>query len=163
MTGAHRKPDFLKVNPAGKLPALVDGDVTLTESVAIVLYLAEKHPEKGLLPRGLVERAEVYRWLLFTTTELEQPLWRISHHTSLYPKERRIPAEVVLAREDFATMAAVCDAHMNGRQFVAGDTVTCGGFRARIHARLGERGAAPRAVPEPRTPVQTRHAKHPEP
>jgi hypothetical protein len=57
----HRRPEFLAVNPAGKLRVLVDGDFILTESVAIALYLAEKYPEKGLLPSGLRARAEVNR------------------------------------------------------------------------------------------------------
>jgi len=83
--GELGSPEFLAVNPAGKLPALVDGDFVLTESVAIVLYLAEKYPEKGLLPSGLRARAEVNRWLLFSATELEQPIWRIARHTVLYP------------------------------------------------------------------------------
>lgn len=126
--GEHRKPEFLKVNPAGKLPVLVDGDVVLTESVAIVLYLAEKYPEKGLLPRGIVERAQLHKWLMFTATELEQPLWRISRHTALYPKEKRLPAEVALAKEDFLAMAPVIEAHMNGRRFVVGETVTVADF-----------------------------------
>ena len=64
--GEHRRPQFLAVNPAGKLPVLVDDDFVLTESVAIVLYLAEKYPQKGFLPADLRARAEVYRWLLFT-------------------------------------------------------------------------------------------------
>jgi glutathione S-transferase len=46
LAGEHRPPEFLAINPAGKLPALVDGDLVLTESIAIVLYLAEKYPEK---------------------------------------------------------------------------------------------------------------------
>jgi len=83
LAGEHRSPAFLKINPAGKLPVLVDGDVVLTESVAIVLYLAEKYRDKGLIPIDLCERAQMIRWLLFTTTELEQPLWRIARHTSL--------------------------------------------------------------------------------
>src|SRR5262250_200222 len=79
--GEHCRPEFLQLNPAGKIPVLVDGDVVLTESVAIVLYLAEKYPDRGLLPTNLEERAQVHRWLLFAATELEQPLWRIVRHT----------------------------------------------------------------------------------
>jgi glutathione S-transferase len=120
----HRLPEFLAVNPAGKLPVLVDGDFILTESVAIVLYLAEKYPQKGLLPVELRARAEVNRWLLFTATELEQPLWRIARHTAVYPPEKRLAAEIPIARQDFLDMAAVLGRHMAGRQFVVGDTVT---------------------------------------
>jgi glutathione S-transferase len=118
LAGEHRDPEFLALNPAGKLPVLVDGDVVLTESVAIVLYLAEKYPEKGLIPTDGVERAQMYRWLLFTATELEQPLWRIARHTSLYPPERRLPADVAIAREEFRAMAAVIAAHLAGRELV---------------------------------------------
>jgi glutathione S-transferase len=126
--GENRSPAFLAVNPAGKLPVLVDGDMVLTESIAIVLYLAEKYPEKKLIPNDLGERAQLNRWLLFTTTELEQPLWRISRHTFLYPEAKRLPAEVTLACEDFAGMARVIEEHMNGREFVVGDHVTVGDF-----------------------------------
>jgi glutathione S-transferase len=128
LKGEHHLPEFLKINPAGKLPVLVDGELVLTESVAIVLYLAEKYPDKGLIPTGLRQRAELYRWLLFAATELEQPLWRIARQTSLYPEERRLPADVALAREDFAPMARVLEEHMNRRRFVVGDSVTVGDF-----------------------------------
>jgi glutathione S-transferase len=96
----------------------------LTESVAIVLYLAEKYRDKGLLPNDLKQRAQVYRWLLFAATELEQPLWRIARHTSLYPEEKRLPADIDLARQDFEAMAAVLDGHMKERQFIVGASVT---------------------------------------
>jgi len=92
--------------------------------VAIVLYLAEKFADKNLLPVGLLPRAMVHRWLLFTATELEQPLWRIARHTAIYPKDKRLPGEVALARQDFQDMAAVMDAHIGGRQFLVGDSVT---------------------------------------
>jgi glutathione S-transferase len=115
--GEHRRPAFLEVNPAGKLPALVDGEMVLTESVAIVLYLAEKYPEKGFVPADPGQRAQLNRWLLFTATELEQPLWRITRHTALYPEARRLPGEVLLAREDFIAMSQVLEKHMHDRQF----------------------------------------------
>jgi glutathione S-transferase len=128
LAGEHQSPAFLKINPAGKLPVLVDGDMVLTESIAIVQYLADKYPDKALIPTELLQRAQCTRWLLFTTTELEQPLWRISRHTAIYPEHKRLPAEIALAREDFAPMVRVVDEHMNGRQFVMGDTVTVADF-----------------------------------
>jgi glutathione S-transferase len=122
--GEHCRSEFLKINPAGRVPVLVDDDFVLTESVAIVLYLAEKYLHKGLVPTDLKQRAQVNRWLLFTATELEQPLWRIARHTALYPEHLRLPAEVSLARQDFTDMAAVMEEHMQGRKFVVGDTLT---------------------------------------
>jgi glutathione S-transferase len=128
--GEHRRAEFLAVNPAGKVPVLVDGDLVLTESVAIVLYLAEKYPGKGLLPAAVRPKAEVNRWLLFTATELEQPLWRIARHTALYPKEKRLAAEIPLAHEDFLDMAAVMEKHLEARRFLVGDSVTVADFVA---------------------------------
>jgi glutathione S-transferase len=122
--GEHRTPQFLALNPAAKLPVLVDGDEVLTESVAIVLYLAEKYPRSNLLPGNLAERGQVQRWLLFTATELEQPLWRMARHKNLYPQEKRSPADVQLAREDFLSMVPVIDRHMRDRTYVVGDAAT---------------------------------------
>ncbi len=79
--GEALRPEFLKLNPAAKLPVLVDGDLVLTESAAIVLYLAEKY--QHFLPTAPRGRAEVNRWLLFTVTELVQPLWRIANNEFL--------------------------------------------------------------------------------
>jgi glutathione S-transferase len=124
LAGEHRRPEFLRMNPAGKVPVLVDGDFVLTESAAIVMYLAEKYRDKGLLPAGLELRAQVYRWVMFAMTELEQPLWRITRHTALYPEDKRLPEDIALAREDFTAMAAVLDRHLEGRQFIVGGGMT---------------------------------------
>ncbi|MDX0696031.1 glutathione S-transferase family protein [Sinorhizobium medicae] len=122
--GEARHPDFLRLNPAGKLPVLVDGDFILTESAAIVMYLAEKYGAKGLMPTDLKERAQAYRWTLFAVTELEQPLWRIAKHEFLYPEHKRLPEDVALAREEFLAMAAVLERHMDGREFIVGERMT---------------------------------------
>ena len=128
LAGEHRRPEFLKINPAGKIPVLVDGDLVLTESVAIVLYLADKYSYKGLIPTDFKERSQFNRWLLFTATELEQPLWRISRHTVLYPEDQRLPGDVILASQEFKAMASVLEEHMQQRQFVVGDSVTVADF-----------------------------------
>ncbi|RQQ55832.1 glutathione S-transferase family protein [Burkholderia stagnalis] len=124
LQGEHKRPEFLRLNPAGKVPVLVDGDLVIPESAAIVLYLANKYPEKALLPVDLAGRAQVYRWVMFAVTELEQPLWRITRHTMLYPPEKRLPADIALARDDFIAMAAILDTHLEGRRFIVGDTLT---------------------------------------
>ncbi|MBI3524806.1 MAG: glutathione S-transferase family protein [Betaproteobacteria bacterium] len=128
--GEHRRPEFLALNPAGKIPVLVDDDLVLNESIAIVLYLAEKYPQKGFLPADLRARADMYRWLLFTATELEQPIWRIARHTHQYPVEKRLPAEIALARQDFLDMAAVMEKHFETRTVLVGESVTVADFVA---------------------------------
>ncbi len=128
MAGEHHRPEFLALNPAGKLPVLVDGDFVLTESVAMVLYLAAQYPEKRLLPPAGEARGQVTKWLLFAATELEQPLWRIARHTAIYPKDERLPGDLPLARRDFQDMASVMEEHMRGRQFLVGDAVTVADF-----------------------------------
>jgi glutathione S-transferase len=124
MAGEAYRPDFLRLNPAGKIPVLVDGDLVLTESAAIVLYLAEKYASKGLMPTDLKDRAQAYRWSLFAVTELEQPLWRIAKHSFLYDEEKQLPADIELAKEEFGAMAKVLDRHMEGRAFIVGDTMS---------------------------------------
>jgi glutathione S-transferase len=122
--GEHVAPDYLKVNPAGKLPTLVDGDLVLTESAAIVLYLAEKAQGTHFIPKDLRQRAEMYRWLFFTVTELEQPLWRIARNTGVYPEAERSELDVRIASRELKEMAAVLEAHMRGRKFVVTDQAT---------------------------------------
>lgn len=128
MAGEHRRPEFLAINPAGKLPVLIDDGLVLNESAAIVLYLAEKYPDRGFMPTDLRLRAEAYRWLFFAVTELEQPLWRISKHTAILPPEDRLAADVPLARRDFLAMAAVLEKHMQDRAYVLGERVSAADF-----------------------------------
>lgn len=74
--GDNRKPDFLAINPMGKLPTLVLDDLTvLTETPAIIAWLADAYPEAGLAPEpGSAERGTYYRWLFFGGTCFEPAL-----------------------------------------------------------------------------------------
>ncbi|MCA9778409.1 MAG: glutathione S-transferase family protein [Candidatus Eremiobacteraeota bacterium] len=120
--GEHQSAEFKKLNPNGKLPVLVDGDLVLFESVAICHYLVEKFPEKKMMPIEPSFRAQAYQWIMFCATELESALWRIDRHTFIYPEEKRLAADIELAKEDYLRGARVLDSHMEGREFVAGDS-----------------------------------------
>jgi glutathione S-transferase len=123
-SGEHQRPEFLALNPAGKVPVLVDGELVLTESVAMVLYLAEKFPQKGFFPTDLSERGEAYRWLLFAATELEQPLWRLVRNQRVYPEAQRAPADIPNATREAREAAAIVDAHLKDHSFMVGERVS---------------------------------------
>jgi len=130
MQDEHHQQDFLSLNPAAKVPVLVDGDLVLTESAAIQLYLAEKYPQAGFIPETLEDRAQMYRWMFFLVTEVEQPLWRIARHTFVYPDEKRIPQDVELARQECLEMIEVLERHMSEREFMVGDRLSVADFNA---------------------------------
>lgn len=67
-----KQPEFLALNPVGSVPVLTDGDLTLTQSAAILEYLAEKHPDAGLMPDDIQARAETRRWLGFVNADLHK-------------------------------------------------------------------------------------------
>lgn len=123
-------PNFLALNPAAKVPVLVDGGLVLTESAAIQLYLAEKFPEAGFIPDAIEDRAEMYRWIFFLMTEIEQPLWRIARHKYIYPEDKRLPQDVELAQQECVAMVAVLEQHMKDRDFIVGDRLGVADFNA---------------------------------
>ena len=72
---AHRGAAYLRLNPNGRLPTLVDGDLVLYEAAAICLHLADRHPEARLAPAlGTAERAHFYKWLMYLTNTLQAEL-----------------------------------------------------------------------------------------
>ena len=71
----HKTPEFLKINPAGKLPALVDGEAKIFEGTAICLYLGDKFPAANLAPKiGAPERGRYLSLMVYSTSQLEPSL-----------------------------------------------------------------------------------------
>lgn len=107
-------PEFLRINPFGKVPAIEDGDFTLFEASAICTYLADKFSDKGLIPNvGTRDRARLEQFMSLCITDLEQPLWRIAKNTFLYPEEKRSKHDIEMATADFLKMAAALEDHIS--------------------------------------------------
>lgn len=71
-TQAHKRAEYLKLNPNGLIPVLVDGDLVIYETAAIVLHLVDTHPHAGLAPAiGSADRAHFYKWLLSLSSNLQ--------------------------------------------------------------------------------------------
>jgi glutathione S-transferase len=98
---AHKSPEYLKLNPNGLIPVLVDGDLVLYETAAIVLHLVDTHPNAGLAPAvGTIERAQFYKWLVWLSASLQSQM-PIYFYTDRYvaPGNASGAAEVKAATE----------------------------------------------------------------
>jgi glutathione S-transferase len=72
---AQKSREYLKINPNGRIPTLVDGNLIVSEAAAIVLHLVDQHADAGLAPQlGTAERSQFYQWLIFLTNSLQEEL-----------------------------------------------------------------------------------------
>ena len=115
--------EYIKINPAGKVPAIRDGDLVLTESAAIVTYLGDKFPAKKLVPTaGSAARAKYDQWCYFVLSELEQPLWTKGKHKFMLPRDKRVPAIIETAEWEFQKALKILSQGLDGNRFILGDT-----------------------------------------
>jgi glutathione S-transferase len=118
-------PQVKAISPSGKVPAIVDGGRPLFESAAICTWLADSHPQKGLIaPSGTWERALHDQWVAFCLAELESHLWSTQRNTVLYPEPRRQPAVLEQNAAEGRTSLEVLDAHLAATPFLVGDRFT---------------------------------------
>jgi len=72
---AQKSPEYLKINPTGRIPVLVDGEQPIFEAAAIMMHLVDQHPDAEMAPPvGSLERAKFYQWLTFLTNSLQEEL-----------------------------------------------------------------------------------------
>ncbi|WP_293904219.1 glutathione S-transferase family protein [Phenylobacterium sp.] len=126
-------PEYLAINPMGKVPAIRHGDTVVTECGAICAYLADAFPQAGLAPaHGSPDRGPYYRWLFFAAGPVEQA-------TSLRSLKVEVPTEQQ-AMVGFGSMSAVQDAiegALKGREYVAGDRFTAADLYLGSHLGWG--------------------------
>ena len=122
--GDTKKPEYLAINPNGHIPALVDGDLKLFESLAINLYLAKRYDENGLYPRSIADEARAIQWSFWAMTEVEAPALQVMLHTVIMPEAQRSPKAVAEALEKLKGPLGVLDAALAGKKNLLGDTFT---------------------------------------
>ena len=111
--------DFLAVNPMGKLPAVKYGDAVITETAALVVFLAELFPEKNLIPAvGTAERGEFYRWLMFAM-HAEYAFMDKWHGIPETPERKRS-----IGYGSFDEVVATLTAFLRGKEYALGNHFT---------------------------------------
>jgi len=123
MKGEQGTPAYLAKNPMGKVPTLEEEDgFVLWESPATLVYFAEKHPEKKLLPQSARERAEAMRWMFWNASHLESALFAIAFEKMFKPMMGGTPDAARIASEEknVARFAPVLEARLADREWVAG-------------------------------------------
>jgi len=118
--GETRTADFLKINPNGHVPTLVDGSQVVWESMAINLYLAKKYGG-ALAPTSIEEEAAAYQWSFWAITEVEPSLLAYAMHTQFLPEAERDPKAAKEGGEKVGSAMGVLDAELEGRSFLSGE------------------------------------------
>jgi len=118
--GEQRAPDFLNINPAGAIPAIVDhgvpgGSLKLSQSGAIVLYAAEKTGR--FLPADPTRRAVALQWLMLAVTDVARASTSIFLSSAVLPDKS--PANVAYFEEQTLRYLRVAEARLAGRNFLA--------------------------------------------
>jgi glutathione S-transferase len=126
MKGEQRRPDFLRINPAGRTPVLVDGDFVLPESNAIMIYLASRQPT-SLWPDEPRTRADIAHWLFWEQAHFGRACGILLYEHVIKPnigQGNADPAQVKLGTAMFHREAMLLDAHLDGHRYLVGDGVT---------------------------------------
>lgn len=115
--GEQRQPDYLKINPNGKISAIVDGEVSVFESGAILIYLADKAGQ--LLPQSYPERSRVMQWLMFQMAGVGPMLGQLGHF-KLHADES-IPYAIERYRKEAQRLFGVMDRQLAQQDYLADD------------------------------------------
>ena len=119
---AMRAPEYRKVHPMGRVPALEDGDVTIFESGAIVEYVLARQGDGRMRPKVDAPEFPAYlQWLHYAEGMIMPPVNIIVVETILLPPERRNDANVARATKLLGQMLSAVDAHMEDREYLAGE------------------------------------------
>lgn len=131
--------ELLALNPAGKVPALVDDGFVLTESAAILTYLGDKFPDSGLVPAAGTQQRGLYdQWCYFVLSELEQPLWTIGKHKFALPEQQRIKEIFPTAAWEFQQALQLLSQGLGEASYILGESFSAADILIGHTLRWGE-------------------------
>lgn len=119
----HKSEEFLKINPNGKIPALVDGDYTVWESMGINFYLADAYKPE-LLGSDPKQRGLVHQWSIWSVADLQAPLIEIFIQLVFMPEERRDIKVIEKAKEKIPALLETLNRGLEKNKYLAGDEFT---------------------------------------
>jgi len=139
ISAAVRSDEVRALNPNGKVPVLVvDGDV-LTDSVAIIQYLADKH-DKLTYPAGTIERGKQDGFTQFACDEMDSTLWIATRNAFILPEERRVPAIRDTLKWEYRRSMQTLSDRLGDRAYLMGDKFTVADIIT-VHSGTWARGA----------------------
>lgn len=118
----HKSENFLKINPNGKIPAMVDDQIQLFESMAINFYLAEKY-KPSLLGTSLAEKALSYQWS-FWATDFQTPVIEVYIQKAFVPADKKDQKIIDENMKKLPELFAVLEQTLQGRKFLSGINFT---------------------------------------
>lgn len=116
--GEHKTEEFHKISPFCQVPVFEDNGVTIIESGAICVYLADKYPEKNL--GAGTQPAEYFQWCFYCFGSLEPAMIGLLMHTRYLPEERRSEFAAEMHQEQFNKVLAHLEGHLKGRDYLLG-------------------------------------------
>jgi glutathione S-transferase len=121
--GDQRKPEYLALNPNGKVPLLVAEGKPIFESLAILLYLGERFgEEKGLFPPPNADRAEAFKWMAWASVTLFEATVRLFRNTlDRIPADERNPKVAEGAKQDLTKAIGILDRALEGKEYLVGN------------------------------------------
>ena len=119
-----RSPEFLAINPNGRLPVIVDDGFVLFESLAITLYLAKKHANGTLYPGTLEGEAKAWQWTMWALAEVDRGVNIWSLHAVRLPEAERDAQKRDEALKVLAAPFKVLDAAVGKQRYLLGDAFT---------------------------------------
>lgn len=116
----HKSEAFLKLNPNGKVPCLIDDKLVIWESMAINFYLADKYKPE-LMGKTPADRGLALQWSLWGLNELQSPMVDILIQTMFVPEPKRDHSVIKKAQEKIPQLLSILDHALEGRKYLVGD------------------------------------------